>query len=99
MTLERVLQWAGLPAGALAMIALWSALDIPKPAWSTDISRLSLKQAELAVELYGQKIRGLLTTPAFSDPNSPSARAWEEELRRTREQLQAAEQRKIEMAK
>lgn len=91
---------AGAVASALAaFLTTWHMLNLPSLAWSTDVSRLDAKQVDIAIEVYQTKIRSLLTTPAFSDPNSPSARAWEEELRRAREQQSAAERRKFEISK
>lgn len=93
----KALAIAAFVAGSLATIAAgWKTLDLPVPAFAGDIEQLDRKQAETAVEVYQNKVRSYLTQPA---PDNPvQKRIWEEELDKARRQLEAAEDRKIELS-
>lgn len=90
--------WIGTIAGAItAVITAWHVIGGPMPAWSSDILKLDRKQTEIAAELYANRVRSLL---AYPPPTDPVARQnWNEELRQSRQKLDAAEQRRIELSK
>lgn len=87
----------GIPGSIGALIALWILLGFPTLATSTDIKRLDRAQAETAVEVYDRKVRAYLTSTPPSDP--VHRQIWDEELRRAREQLKSAEDRKIQLSR
>jgi len=92
-----MLKWLGVPAAALAFLTLWVLLGFPKLATGSDIQRLDRQQTETAIEVYDRKVRGYLVSPAPVDP--VNRQIWEEDLRRARDQLKRAEDRKIELSK
>lgn len=84
-------------AGAAALVALWASFGFPTPATSMDIRRLDRQQAGIATQLYQDRVHSLLSV---QPPTDPVARQnWEEQLRQTRQQLDAAQQRQIELSK
>lgn len=88
----------GTIAGAVgAIITTWHLIGAPIPAWSSDILKLDRKQTEIAAELYGNRVRNLLAIPPPADP--VARQNWDEELRQSRQKLDAAEQRRIELSK
>jgi hypothetical protein len=88
----------GSAAGALAAImTLWVALGFPTLATGSDIKRLDRGQADIAVETYNAKLRGLLVIAPPA--GTPAHDAWEEDLKNAREQIKRAEDRKIELGK
>jgi hypothetical protein len=93
----KALAIAAFVAGSLtAIITCWRTLDLPIPAFAGDIEQLDRKQAETAVEVYSNKVRSYLTQPA---PDNPvQKRIWQEELSKARRQLEAAEERRIELS-
>ena len=91
------LKYAPLPAALLAAVTLWGAFGFPKPAWTTDIKRLDRQQADIASQLYQDRIRSLLSVQPPSDP--VARQNWNEQLRQTRKQLDAAQERRIELSK
>lgn len=87
----------GVPGSIGALIALWILLGFPTLATSSDIQRLDRRQAIDAVEVYDNKLRRYL---AISPPVDPVARQnWDEEVRRSKQQLDEAEKRRIELSK
>lgn len=66
-------------------------------AWSSDVQRLDRKQAETAVDVHAERIERLLSIPPPSDP--VQKQFWEESVRKARNNLDAAEKRKIELGK
>lgn len=90
--------WLTKWGGALLLaVTLWGALGFPKPAMSGDIARLDRSQADQAIEIFNTKMRSLL---AIAPPKeTASRRAWEEELATTRQQLNQAQSRKLELSK
>jgi len=92
-----MLKWLGVPAALLACLGLWLALGGGTIATGSDIKRLDRQQSETAIEVYDRKVRGYLANPAPADP--VNRQIWEEDLRRARDQLKRAEDRKIELSK
>lgn len=87
----------GVPGSVGALVGLWILLGFPTFATSSDIRRLDRHQAEVAVEVFDNKLRRYL---AQQPPADPAARQnWDEEVRRAKGQLDAAEQRRIELGK
>ena len=88
----------GSIAGALMAIAgVWHLFEMPTPAWSSDIQKLNNNQANIAVELYNQKLRNYLVSTPPADP--AAKQIWEEDLRQARQQRDDAEKRRIELSK
>lgn len=87
--------------GCTALIAIGGVLAYLSSflAWSGDIKRLDLQQADVAIETYGNKVRSLILLAPKVDDGTPSSRAWNEELGRARDQLRRSEDRKIELSK
>lgn len=86
----------GAVAIALGAIATLLAQFDLMPAFSGDIKTLDRKQTNTAVEVYQNKVRSLLLLP---EPEGPvRRRIWQEELNHARRQLEAAEDRKIELS-
>lgn len=91
---------AGAVAGSvMTIIALLTTLgfELPRPAWSSDIERLTRQQAETAADLYDQKVKSLLIIPAPSDP--AQRYYWEDELSRAKAKRSEAEKRLIELSR
>lgn len=86
-----------VPAAFVAAVTLWGWMGFPTIATSGDISKLNRSQADIAVDLYDTKLRRYLAVQPPSDP--VTRQNWEEEVRRSRAQLDAAEKRKIELSK
>ena len=87
----------GIPGAVGAAIALWILLGFPTLATSSDIQRLDRKQAVDAVEIYDSKLRRYLAAQPPADP--VAKQNWDEEVRRSRQQLDEAEKRRIELSK
>lgn len=87
----------GVPGGVGAAVALWATLGFPTLATGSDVQRLDRMQTETAVEVYDRKVRGYLSVAPPADP--VNKQIWEEELRRARDQLKRAEDRKIELSR
>jgi len=87
----------GVPGAIVATIAIWGSFGFPTPATSGDIQRLNREQADVAVEVYSNKLRSLYVAPP--PENSIANKVWLEELTRARKQLDRAEQRRIELSK
>lgn len=93
----RLIPYIGIPAAILAALTIWITLGFPRLATSGDIERLSRKQAEQAVELYGNKVRSFLVQdPPTKEPNRS---IWMEEINKAKRQQNAAEQRWLELSK
>lgn len=95
--MTRLLKWTPVPAAVLAMIGIWGALGFPRPAWTSDIKRLDRQQADIAAQVYQDRIRSLLSVQPPSDP--VARQNWNEQLRQTRKKLDAAQERQIELSK
>ena len=94
--------WAiimGIPGSIGAAIALWILLGFPTLATSSDIQRLDRKQAETAVELYQNKLRGTILNAPAPTANAQTQQLYQEELNQARGQLKRAEDRKIELSR
>ena len=95
--MAKILGFVGVPGAILAVIGIWGALGWPTTATSNDIHRLDRQQSETAIEVYDRKVRGYLSSAPPADP--VNRQIWEEDLRRARDQLKRAEDRKIELSK
>tara|TARA_R110000868_G_C10480912_1_gene729275 strand:+ start:251 stop:538 length:288 start_codon:yes stop_codon:yes gene_type:complete len=95
--MERFLKYAPIPGAILAALTVWGVLGFPKPATSLDVQRLDKGQAEIASELYQNKVRSILITPKPSA--EPNATLWQEELDSAKRQRDQAERRRIELTK
>lgn len=95
--MERLMKYAPIPAAIVALITLWGVLGFPKPATSLDVQRLDKGQAEIASELYRNKVRSIIVTPKPSA--EPNATLWQEELDAAKRQRDQAEKRLIELTK
>lgn len=86
----------GAGAGAIVSIAgAWSVLDLPRVAMASEVELTNIRQAEAAVEIYRNKLRGYLLTP---EPPTPAAKQlWAEEVARTRRQVEHAERRLLDL--
>lgn len=91
---------AGAVAGVLVgIVTIWLALGLPRLAWSTDIQRLSVDQANIVIDFATEKIqRAIANTPP---PTALPAQqeAWKEELEHAKAQRAQAEQRKLDLVK
>jgi hypothetical protein len=95
--MERFLKYAPIPGAIVAALTIWGVLGFPKPATSLDVQRLDKGQAEIASELYQNKVRSILITPKPSA--EPNATLWQEELDAAKRQRDQAERRRIELTK
>lgn len=95
--MKTIMKYAPLPAAILAAITLWGVLGFPKPATSLDVQRLDKGQAEIAAELYQNKVRSIILSPKPSQ--EPNATLWQEELEAAKRQRDQAERRRIELTK
>lgn len=77
----------------VAAITVWGWLGFPVVATSADVQRLDREQATIAVELYNQKVRSLLTIPPPEDFQQRTF--WEQELERAKRMRDAAEDRAL----
>lgn len=93
------LKYAAIPGAVLATVGLWGALGFPTVATSGDIRRLDRQQAATAVEIYQSKTRNIILNAPAASATAQTHRLYEEELRQAREQLKAAEDRRIELAR
>lgn len=94
----KALAIAAFIGGSVAAIATgWKTIGLPLPAWANDIERLDRRQTEQAIEVYTNKVHRYLLIP---EPSEPVQRQFlREELDKARRQLEAAEQRKIELSR
>lgn len=86
-----------VPGGVASLVIVWGTFGFPTWATSSDIQRLDRKQAIDAVEIYDNKLRRYLAQQPPTDP--VSRQIWEEEIRRSRQQVDEAEKRRIETSK
>lgn len=98
LVMIKILIRLGAAAAAItAIVALWALIGGPMIATSADVRRLDRSQAEIAVEVYDTKLRRYL---AVAPPTDPVAKQnWDEEIRRSRQQLDDAEKKRIELSK
>lgn len=88
----------GSAAGAIvAILTVWVMLGLDRPAWTSDLKAISREQADTAVQLHQSNLRSLLSV---QPPTDPVARQnWEELVRQTRNSLDAAVKRQVELSK
>lgn len=91
------IKFASIPGAVLAVVGVWGALGFPTVATSSDVRRLDRGQAAVAVEVFDSKLRRYLAAPPPTDP--VTRQIWDEEIRRSRQQLDDAEKRRIELSK
>jgi hypothetical protein len=93
------LQAGAYATATTALVSLYVMLGGPLPATSGDIKRLDRNQAEQAVELYQNKVNSLILLAPGASGNEQQRAAWQEQYARAKRELEAAENRKIELSK
>ena len=91
-------KWIGVPSALLALLGLWSALGFPTLATGGQINELTRSQAEIAIEVYNNKVRGLLRDKPLYTTIQQKA-IWQQSYDAAGRELQRAEQQKINAPK
>ena len=95
--IETAKKWGPVAGLIVAAMTIWAGLGFPIVATSADIEALDRNQAEIAKELYGTKVRGLILLAPNLPAGAPAYQAWKEELGEARRQLEAAEDRYLKL--
>ncbi len=95
---QAILKFGGLAAAIASIVGLWVLIGFPTIATSDDLKKLNQEQVETGIQVYQNKLRFFFLAPPKED-DPVARRFWEEDIAKTRRQLQRYEQRKIEAVK
>lgn len=70
-----------------------------KLAWAEDIKQLTRGQVDQAVELYSNKVQTWIAQTPPPTASANQTEAWKAELDHAKQQLNQAEQRKLDLSK
>ncbi len=91
-------KWLAVPGAVLATLALWTALGFPTIATGGQINELTRSQANIAIEVYNNKVRGLLRDkPLYTTAQQKAI--WQQSYDKAGRELYGAEQQKINAPK
>ena len=91
-------KWLAVPAAIVSALGLWTALGFPTIAIGQDINKLTRGQSVIAIEVYNNKVRGLLRDrPLYNTPEQIAL--WKEAFDQAKRELIASEQQKIRAPK
>ena len=91
-------KWLAIPGSLAALIGLWSTMGFPTLATGGQINTLTRTQAQIAIEVYNNKVRGLLRDkPLYTTPQQQAI--WQQSYDKARRELQQSEQQRIRAPK
>ena len=91
-------KWLAVPGAALTTLALWTALGFPTIATGEQVNTLTRGQATIAVEVYSNKVKGLLRDkPLYTTPQQKAI--WQQSYDAAGRELNRAERQKIKAPK